>query len=140
MAVSRARASSISLVSARSASAPPGPDRSRRSFCNCSSMTASRRSTAKRRSGPSGPCDTSGPRGRSRFQMSLRILFMMKHPGTARNFEGALRLLAERGHELQLAIDSDLGEDAERLLLDLRNAHPAVWVELGPRGNRDVWA
>ena len=36
----------------------------------------------------------------------MRVLFFMAHPGYVRNFEGVLRLLAERGNEVRVAFDS----------------------------------
>lgn len=43
----------------------------------------------------------------------MRILFEMYHPGFLRNFEGPIRKLLERGHELVLAFErpARLGED-----------------------------
>jgi len=57
----------------------------------------------------------------------MRILFEMHHPGFLRNFEGPVRRLADRGHELILAFErpgARLGED--KLVADLRAKYPKI--------------
>ena len=39
------------------------------------------------------------------MRVPLKILFVMRHAGYVRNFEPALRLLAERGHRIHLALE-----------------------------------
>jgi hypothetical protein len=64
----------------------------------------------------------------------VRILFMMKHPGTTRNFESTLRELARRGHALELAFESPKGDGAEVIVDRLRDEHPGLSVVRGPKG------
>lgn len=64
---------------------------------------------------------------------------MMKHPGTARNFEGTLRELAQRGHRVQVVVEADRGLHADRVLIDLRRAHPTLSIEAGAKVKRDRW-
>ena len=50
----------------------------------------------------------------------MRILFVMRHAGFVRNFDTALRLMAERGHRIHLAFQmaSDAADTADRLCAD----------------------
>jgi hypothetical protein len=62
----------------------------------------------------------------------MRILFEMYHPGFLRNFEGPVRKLADRGHELILAFErpARLGEEA--LVAELCAKYPNIVTrELG---------
>src|SRR3954451_11547700 len=58
----------------------------------------------------------------------MRILFCASHPGHIRNFESVVRALADRGHEVHLALDrtkANLGAQ-EELVNALVRDHPTV--------------
>jgi hypothetical protein len=65
----------------------------------------------------------------------MRIVFVLRHSGYVRNFESALRLLAERGHEIELAFDIERSEAeiAERLESELGIRHGYA------AGRHDAW-
>ncbi|HWT22254.1 MAG TPA: hypothetical protein VN213_01990, partial [Solirubrobacteraceae bacterium] len=68
----------------------------------------------------------------------MRILYLLTHTGLFRNFESTLRLLAERGHEVRVALDSDRYPSAafEALLA----AHPNVTRTWTPPVPDDGWS
>jgi hypothetical protein len=49
----------------------------------------------------------------SSHSLTMRILFVMRHAGYARNFEWVLRELDDRGHEVQLGFERDWPEEQE---------------------------
>lgn len=67
----------------------------------------------------------------------MRLLFCLTHAGLFRNFESTLQLLAERGHEIHVSLDSDrYPSDALQGLLD---EHSAVTAGLTPPVAADRW-
>jgi hypothetical protein len=69
----------------------------------------------------------------------MRLLFFVKHPGALRILEPPIRVLAERGHRIELVFDSIKTDAsmalAERLVAEL----PGVSIERAPRGG-DAWS
>lgn len=62
----------------------------------------------------------------------MRILFEMYHPGFLRNFEGPVRRLADRGHELVLAFERPARLGEEKLVAELCRTYPNIVTrELG---------
>ena len=68
----------------------------------------------------------------------MRILYLLTHTGLFRNFESTLRLLAERGHEVRVAVDSERYPSAafEALLAQ----HPNVTRTSTPPAPEDRWS
>ena len=67
-----------------------------------------------------------GPAGRP-----LRVLFFIRHLIYTRNFESTLRMLAERGHEVHVALDHMIADTAgtpfaEELIVRLADEYPGV--------------
>lgn len=58
----------------------------------------------------------------------MRFLFLIRNPVYARNFEQSLALLAERGHQVHIAVErSKKGfADEQELLRRLHEAHPSI--------------
>lgn len=54
----------------------------------------------------------------------MRILFEMYHPGFLRNFEGPVRGLADRGHELVFAFERPARLGEEKLVAELSRTYP----------------
>ena len=73
--------------------------------------------------------------------MQRRIVFSLLHAGYLRHYGEPLRLLAERGHSIHLALGQPEKDPADRLLVDrLLEAGPRVTVGYGPeRGYADGW-
>jgi hypothetical protein len=71
----------------------------------------------------------------------LRILFVILHSGYLRQYRGPIRLLAERGHDVTLAIMRFEKDPGDRELLEgLVSACPGITVEVPPlRSRRDIW-
>jgi hypothetical protein len=71
----------------------------------------------------------------------LRILFSLLHPGYLRHYAQPVRLLAQRGHEIHLALgrlEKDPGDF--RLVEELVAEHPSITYGLAPaRSRRDGW-
>src|SRR6266542_1127916 len=63
----------------------------------------------------------------------------MTHAGYARNFEWALRLLAERGHEIDVVLENPAKPDVAGLLDRVAADHPNVTVEAAPRRAEPAW-
>jgi hypothetical protein len=71
----------------------------------------------------------------------MKILFSMLHPGYVRNYEPALRLLAESGHEILLGFEITKKQASDRLAEALAREFPNVSVlptDLPKR--KDGWA
>ena len=67
----------------------------------------------------------------------LRILFFMRDAALLRVYGGALRLLSEAGHEVDLAHDLERGlDEAARLAAE----RPSVRFGFAPRGDGRLWA
>lgn len=63
----------------------------------------------------------------------MKILFAMMHPGYMRYYQGALRVLAERGHRIHLAFDIPHKQAKDKLELRLAEEFPSVTTGQGPR-------
>ncbi len=66
----------------------------------------------------------------------MKVVFFMSHGVFARNFEWTLRLLAERGHDLVVALDAPTdqrGRSVDEPLASIAAAHPNVRVVASPR-------
>jgi hypothetical protein len=71
----------------------------------------------------------------------VKVVFFMAHGGHARNFEWTLRLLAERGHEVVVALDLPTDRrGAAEPLAGLAHRYPLLRVESAPSVSRwSVW-
>ena len=70
----------------------------------------------------------------------MNILFMMKHPGTTRNFEPTLRLLVERGHHVHLAFDAGDDTGAADLVRRLEHDYTdRLTSGRGPKSSGNPW-
>ncbi len=71
----------------------------------------------------------------------LRILFSLLHPGYLRHYREPIRILAERGHEIHVALgkpEKDPGD--ARLIEELAAEFPSVTYSVAPaRALRDGW-
>ena len=75
----------------------------------------------------------------------MRILFFMRHAGFFRNFEWALRELADRGHQVTIAFDSRKAGQSELAayaqLGRISSESPNIaFAELGPPGTPSLTA
>jgi hypothetical protein len=69
----------------------------------------------------------------------LRLVFFLSHPGLLRFFGPVVELLAERGHEVQLAFSGATKSSGDISLADdLVAAHPGITVGAAPQRN-DLW-
>jgi hypothetical protein len=72
----------------------------------------------------------------------VRVLFFITHAGYARNFEWTLRLLAERGHRVDVALDqaekANLRDHA-RLLRSLEEEYDGLSSTMTPPRRPDGW-
>ncbi len=68
----------------------------------------------------------------------MRILFVMSHPGV-NSFTPALRLLAERGHDVHLAFQSIKTGESHRALVELAEECPRVTFGQLPSAGRTDW-
>jgi hypothetical protein len=68
----------------------------------------------------------------------MRILFVMRHAGFARNFESALRLLAERGHRVHVAFEVPFAHEGTGSRPGILERLAAEWpsVSFGPAPDR----
>ena len=71
----------------------------------------------------------------------MRVLFLMRHAGFARNFESTLRLLAERDHEVHVAFDGPFAGAGARPGVVERLASEHASITFGPAPDRtlDPW-
>ena len=70
----------------------------------------------------------------------MRVLFLARHYGYFRSFEAALQLLAERGHDLHLAVERDDALGGRLLVERLAAASPRVTFGEAPvRSASDEW-
>ncbi len=70
----------------------------------------------------------------------MKILFIARHCAYLRNFEGPLRELARRGHQIRLAVERDDTIGSQRLIDDIIAAHPAVSLARAPVRAKDEGA
>jgi hypothetical protein len=68
----------------------------------------------------------------------MRVLYLLAHTGLFRNFESTLRLLAERGHEVCVALDSERYPSAA--FDALRAEHQTITVAATPPVAQDRWS
>lgn len=59
----------------------------------------------------------------------MNVLFLVKHPGAARNLESILRSLAERGHDVHLGFDAVKTDESLELVRRLSAEHPSITFE-----------
>ena len=69
----------------------------------------------------------------------MRILFEMYHPGFLRNFEGPVRRLAERGHELVLAFERPARLGEEKFVAELTAAYPNIVARPLGKEPKSAW-
>jgi hypothetical protein len=70
----------------------------------------------------------------------LRVLFFVDRPGVLRQYATLVAELAERGHEVQLALREEPRDDRLRLVEGIVGRSERVSVSLAPeRGRRDGW-
>src|SRR6185437_3392650 len=83
----------------------------------------------------------SGEVGRYPRRIGRRIFFSLLHSGYVRNYEGAIRLLCERGHHVHVALVRDEKHPGDELLLDrLATDHEAFTFAASPtRPRLDPW-
>ena len=62
----------------------------------------------------------------------MKILFIARHCAYLRNFDGPLRELARRGHDIRLAVERDDTIGSQRLVDDIIAAHPNVSLTRAP--------
>src|SRR3954449_6905475 len=70
----------------------------------------------------------------------MNVLFIMKHPGSARNFESVVRLLAERGHHVHLAYEGPKGGAAQNLVARLERDLMGVTAGRAPKSADLQWS
>jgi hypothetical protein len=69
----------------------------------------------------------------------VKLLFMMKSPGSIRNLESALRMLADRGHRVHLAFES-VGDGPVDIARELCEPYPSMTFGRAPGRGHDPWA
>lgn len=69
----------------------------------------------------------------------MRILFEMYHPGFLRNFEGPVRGLADRGHELVFAFERPARLGEERLVAELCQTYPNIKTRQLGKEPKTAW-
>ena len=69
----------------------------------------------------------------------MRILFEMYHPGFLRNFEGPVRRLADRGHELVLAFERPARLGEEKLVAELCATYPNITTRQLAKESKTTW-
>jgi hypothetical protein len=74
----------------------------------------------------------------------MNVLFFIRHQGYVRNFESTLRMLAERGHRVHLALSlrqaSATFLAASEGLAQLESRYPPITSSLAPPSARTRWA
>ena len=69
----------------------------------------------------------------------MKILFVARHSTYFRNFESAIRMLAERGHRLHLVTERDEALGGSRLIQALTRAYPGITAGEAPGREDDAW-
>lgn len=69
----------------------------------------------------------------------MKILFVLLHPGYVRNYESAIRLLAERGHKIHLAFNIRPRQAEDRLAEKLSSENSSITFSMAPH-RRDRWS
>ena len=70
----------------------------------------------------------------------MRILFNMYHPGFLRNFEGPVRELANRGHELIFAFERPARLGEEKLVAELCKTFPNIKTKQVAKKAKTSWS
>jgi hypothetical protein len=70
----------------------------------------------------------------------VRILFFLRHPGGTRNFESILRLLSERGHQIELAFDGEERANLPGVVAQLCAEYPSIRRLRAPAREPDGWS
>ena len=70
----------------------------------------------------------------------MRILFNMYHPGFLRNFEGPVRELANRGHELVFAFERPARLGEEKLVAELCKTFPNIKTKPIDKKAKTSWS
>jgi len=68
----------------------------------------------------------------------LKILFFARHFTYLRNFEAALRLLVERGHQVHIAVEREEALGGREMVDRLMQEYPAITSGFSPR-RKDGW-
>lgn len=74
----------------------------------------------------------------ARVPRPLRVLFLMQYPGYLRYFDSTVRLLAERGHHVDVLFDNPLKQPEGAEALDAVTGDVEVLIGPAPR-RPDVW-
>jgi hypothetical protein len=69
----------------------------------------------------------------------VRLLFLARHANYFRNFESVIRLWAERGHQVHLAVERGESVGGSALLDQLTGAYPGVTAGEAPRREAGEW-
>ena len=69
----------------------------------------------------------------------MRLLFLARHANYFRNFESVIRLWAERGHQVHLAVERGESVGGSALLDSLTGAYPGVTAGEAPRREASEW-
>jgi hypothetical protein len=69
----------------------------------------------------------------------MKLLVFMAHAGYARNFEWTLRLLADRGHELDIVLENPGKPDVDTVTSALAAEYGNVTVEAAPARDNAEW-
>jgi hypothetical protein len=69
----------------------------------------------------------------------MRILFEMYHPGFLRNFEGPVRRLAGRGHELVFVFERPARLGEEKLVAELSTTYPNIVTRQLDKAPKTPW-
>ncbi len=70
----------------------------------------------------------------------MKLLVFMPHVGYARNFEWVLRLLAERGHKVEVVLENPSKARVAELLTPLVAQYPNLTVEAAPERSSSGWS
>ena len=70
----------------------------------------------------------------------MKLLFLARHANYFRNFESVIRLWAERGHQVHLAVERGESVGGSVLLDQLTRTYPGVTAGEAPRREADKWS
>lgn len=69
----------------------------------------------------------------------MKVLFFLLHPGYVRNYEGAIRSLAERGHHVHLAFSQPNKQASDRAAERLAESQPGITFGPAPKPSPGGW-
>jgi hypothetical protein len=69
----------------------------------------------------------------------LKILFVLLHPGYARNYESTIRLLLDRGHRIHLGFSLPGKQASDHVAERLASAYPGLTFSTAPKRESDGW-